>query len=70
MTYNEFLFTQLLSCYNEDFSKLPYDVMYEKGKELYQDFENSEYNNETVSEYDCIESYLKENDFESKEFDQ
>jgi hypothetical protein len=58
MTYNEYLFSQLLAIYDEDFKVMPYDEQWELVPQMYLDFINSNFNNESKGEYDCIVNYL------------
>ena len=59
MSYNEFLFCQLLCVYVEYFRELEYDLLYEESIKLYKIFEESKYNNPKYPEYECIEEYIK-----------
>jgi len=58
MNYSQFLFSQLLSLYDEDFANLAYDLQYAEAMVLYQEFEKSNFNVDVLSEYDCIVNYL------------
>jgi hypothetical protein len=58
MNYSQFLFSQLLSLYDEDFSNLAYDIQYGEAMVLHQEFEKSNFNVDILSEYDCIINYL------------
>jgi len=57
-TYQIYLFLQLLLCYNEELAKEPYDTQFEDGCELLEEYENSIYNNDHKSEYDCMVEFL------------
>ena len=58
MNYSQFLFSQLLSLYDEDFSNLAYDIQFAEAMVLHQEFEQSNFNVDILSEYDCIINYL------------
>ena len=45
MNYPEFIFSQLLCVYDDEFKNLPYDDQYAQVPILYKDFESSDYNN-------------------------
>jgi hypothetical protein len=61
MEYQEYLFAQLLSIYDEEFKEMPYDDQYELVPQLYEDFFNSKFNDTLKGEYDCIVNYLSAN---------
>lgn len=63
MNYSEFLFSQLFMNHVTDkgiTTEIEYDLIFETVKSSYEAFNNSEFNIDTVSEYDCIIAYLKE----------
>lgn len=62
MNYSEYLFGQLFQNYFVETKTIPYDELYPLTKELYECFEDSDENIETKSEYDCIESYIRNNE--------
>ena len=57
-TYQIYLFLQLLQCYDKELAKEPYDIQFKDGCELLGEYENSIYNNDHKSEYDCMEEFL------------
>lgn len=61
MNYPEFLFSQLLSVYDDEFKNSPHDEQYCNAMRLYQDFTNSTYSLAYKSEYDCMCDYLSAN---------
>jgi hypothetical protein len=58
MNYSEYLFSQLLSLYDIEFSELAYDIQFSEAMVLYSQFEKSNFNVDILSEYDCIINYL------------
>lgn len=58
MNYSEFLFNKLLCTVSKWFNNLEYDLQFEKTKVEYEKFLNSDYNDETKGEYDCIIKYI------------
>jgi hypothetical protein len=58
MNYAEYLFSQLLSVYDDGFKNAPYDEQFHNAMRLYQDFMSSNYNKTSKSEYDCMCDYL------------
>jgi len=58
--YQIYLFLQLIQCFNKDFAELPYDIQFEEGCELLKEYENSIYNNDNKSEYDCMVEFLND----------
>jgi hypothetical protein len=61
MNYPEFLFSQLLSVYDDEFKNAPHDEQYFNAVNLYKDFTNSTYSLAYKSEYDCMCDYLSAN---------
>ena len=60
--YNQFLFYTLLQEIknnNHPLTNLEYDLSFELIPKYYNDFLISNYNDESISEYDAIISYLK-----------
>lgn len=62
MSYEEFLFCQLLQVQVEHYRELEYDLLYEQVPALYKKFKDSNYNKSTVWLYECIEKYLENED--------
>jgi hypothetical protein len=58
MEYSEYLFANLLSVYDDDFKKKSYDYQYNLVPQLHLDFLNSEFNDPSKQEYDCMCNYL------------
>ena len=60
MTYENYLFSQLLALYDINFSEQPYDLQFSEAQIMYSQFEQSSYNEENKNLYQCIVSYLKD----------
>jgi hypothetical protein len=60
MNYDVYLFSNLIKLFDSEFEELPYDEQYGNLPTLYEDFENSKFNVDTKSAYDCMIEYLKE----------
>jgi len=60
MNYDVYLFSNLIKLFDSEFEELPYDEQYDDLPTLYEDFENSKFNVDTKSAYDCMIEYLKE----------
>jgi len=60
MDYDLYLFSCLIKFYDADFEEEPYDFQYDVLPTLYEDFENSRFNVDTKSAYDCMTEYLKD----------
>ena len=61
INYNEFLFynlIQLFSNNNHPLVNLEFDLAFNTINKYYNDFITSNYNDENISEYDCIIDYL------------
>jgi hypothetical protein len=58
MNYAEYLFSQLLSVYDDGFKNAPYDEQFYDAMRLYQDFMSSKFNQTNKSEYDSMCNYL------------
>jgi hypothetical protein len=63
MSYNQFLFAQLLQVHNEKFKTMPYDVLFEVSQKVYAIYEVSEHNDVEYSDYECFEDFIK-NEYE------
>jgi hypothetical protein len=61
MNYAEYLFSQLLSVYDDEFKNAPHQEQYYSAMRLYKDFMSSNYNKTNKAEYDCICDYLSAN---------
>lgn len=59
MNYNKFLFAMLIK--DMIASDLEYDMLYDIAIREYKYFEDSDFNDENISEYDCIVAYIKAN---------
>lgn len=70
MNYSQFLFCMLLGAHNDSFSKLPYDIMYERYKYLYVEYSASEYNDMHTNEYECMENFIKDRDIPGMKFEE
>lgn len=60
MTYPEFIFSQLLCVYDDEFKTKPYDEQWELIPQMYLDFMNSNFNDPKKGKYDCICNYLND----------
>lgn len=58
--YNIYLMIELAKCHGLIVHELEYDTAWAEGQVLYSKFEKSEFNVDTESEYDCINSFLDE----------
>lgn len=68
LNYSEYLFSQLLSCFNKDFSEMEHDLQFDIIKPAYAGFIKSKFNTEEYGEYECMHNYLNEvypNEFDS-----
>ena len=59
MNHDQYLFSQLLCLYDEEFKNAPYDEQYYLNAGYYNAFEKSKYNVDTKSAFDCIQNYLE-----------
>jgi hypothetical protein len=59
MTYEEYLFAQLLALYSPDFANLEYDYQYPEAILMYKEFEQSPFNADTTGIYQCITNFLQ-----------
>lgn len=59
MTYEQYLFSQLLALFDFDFAEKPYDLQYADAMVKYEEFDQSEFNVATIGLYECIINYLK-----------
>ena len=59
MDYDIYLFSNLIKYYNTEFEELPYDEQYDTLPNLYKEFEDSPFNVDTKSAYDCMIEYFK-----------
>jgi len=59
MTYEEYLFSQLLALYSPDFANLEYDYQYPEAILMYKKFEQSPFNVDNIGLYECIINYLQ-----------
>jgi hypothetical protein len=59
MTYEQYLFSQLLALYNVNFSGEAYDIQYENALTMYAEFEQSPFNSDTTGIYQCITNFLQ-----------
>ncbi len=57
--YSIFLMVELARALNVIDQKLEYDTTWERGQELYAEFQKSEYNDMEKAEYECIEDFLE-----------
>lgn len=57
-TYSEYLFSELLKTKNKQCEGMEYDKYFSIIPGLYKHFENSNYNTDTLLEYECILAYL------------
>jgi hypothetical protein len=59
MTYEQYLFAQLLALYDFDFAELPYDYQFADALVMYSEFEQSPFNVGDLPLYECIINYLR-----------
>jgi hypothetical protein len=59
MTYENYLFSQLLALYNVNFSGEPYDIQYKNALTMYAEFKQSPFNLDNIGLYECIINYLQ-----------
>jgi hypothetical protein len=59
MTYEQYLFSQLLALFNFDFAEQPYEYQYEDALKMYAEFEQSPFNVGTRGVYECIVNFLR-----------
>jgi hypothetical protein len=59
MTYEEYLFSQLLAIYSPEFAALPYDFQFQDIPIFYAEFERSPFNIDNIGLYECIINYLQ-----------
>jgi len=69
MTYEEYLFSQLLALFNFDFAEQPYDIQYKNALTFYAEFEQSPFNVDNIGLYECITNFLRDK-YGLKEFRQ
>jgi hypothetical protein len=62
MNYPQYLFSQLLCVYDDEFKAMPHDNQFFTSLRLYKDFTNSTYSLAYKSEYDCMCDYLSANE--------
>ena len=60
MDYDVYLFSNLIKLFDKEFEELPYDEQYDDLPTLYADFENSKFNVDTKSAYDCMVEYFQD----------
>ena len=60
MNYNLYLFSNLVKFYDNEFANACYDEQWDNLPEMYEEFENSKFNDPNESEYDCIIEFLKD----------
>ena len=58
MHYNQFLLSILLTEILRPFSELEYDLLWDIVPTIYKDYEDSKWNKQEKSEYDCIVDYI------------
>lgn len=67
MNYETYLFSKLLEHFNYEFSIMSYDEQFYLAQDLYQIFEDSEYNKESMPLYECIVAYLQDTEINLKD---
>ena len=60
MNYTGFLFSSLLREFNANYNNLPYDEMYDKHRELLEEYENSKFNVDDIGEYKCMTNFFED----------
>ena len=56
--YYIYVTLHLMECSSESFAQQACDIKWDIASEMYQKFLDSEFNNESNSEYDCIEEFI------------
>jgi hypothetical protein len=59
MTYEQYLFSQLLALYDINFAGEPYDYQFADVLVMYAEFEQSPFNIDNIGLYECIINYLQ-----------
>jgi hypothetical protein len=59
MTYENYLFSQLLALFDFDFAEQPYDYQFADALVMYSEFEQSPFNVGDLPLYECIVNYLR-----------
>jgi len=59
MTYEQYLFSQLLALYDINFAGQPYDYQFADAQVMYSEFEQSPFNVDNIGLYECIINYLQ-----------
>ena len=59
MTYEIYLFSNLIKLYDKNFELKPYDVQFDLLPQYYKHFELSEFNTNDKGLYECILDYCK-----------
>ena len=60
MTYENYLFSQLLALFDFDFAEQPYDLQFADALTMYAEFEQSPFNVENIGIYECITNFLRD----------
>ena len=61
MNYSEFLFSQLIRDIIKTKHPIEYDILFEISSSIYNDYDESNYNNPNEDEYACMVSYIRNN---------
>jgi hypothetical protein len=59
MNYEQYLFSNLIKLYDENFALNPYDVQFDLIPQYYRHFVISEFNDNDKGLYECILDYCK-----------
>jgi hypothetical protein len=60
MDYSLYLFSNLVKFYDKEFDDSCYDEQWDDLPKMYEEFENSKFNDPNESEYECIVEFLKD----------
>jgi len=60
MDYDVYLFSNLVKLYDTEFEEKPYDEQYDLLPTMYAEYDNSKFNVDTKSAYECIIEFLDE----------
>ena len=58
MNYDLYLFSCLLKEYDKEFAEKPYDEQYDLINGMYNEFENSGYDDRNIGLYECLTNYF------------
>jgi len=62
MNYSQFLFSQLIKDLLKTNYTIPYDTLFDVSLMIYNDYNESKYNDSNKDEYYCIVEYIQNNE--------